>query len=245
MRSQAFLPCLRSKSLLGTIAQKACLVSCKQTAVAECIGKSNSAASFAEVNVYYFQQFAVISSTNPATRKKILQDGGFVKLGSLAGRISRSACAALVMVIMCAIAWAQSPIDAEGGFLANQGAQPRFESGTKISGQAELALRTQRVLSIPHFTGSFAFNGQTFPFNVVGTQPQVGGVTRIPTQVKPVTLLFEGYEDEKGDPIVLSPEPVVLSVRNSPNFRSAQYQTGFTQFADAVQRAQFYNAMAQ
>jgi len=201
--------------------------------------------------VYYFQQFAVISSTNPATRKKILQDGGFVKLGSLAGRISRSACAALVMVIMCAIAWAQapehaqSPIDAEGGFLANQGAQPRFESGTKISGQAELALRTQRVLSIPHFTGSFAFNGQTFPFNVVGTQPQVGGVTRIPTQVKPVTLLFEGYEDEKGDPIVLSPEPVVLSVRNSPNFRSAQYQTGFTQFADAVQRAQFYNAMAQ
>lgn len=122
-----------------------------------------------------------------------------MKLGSLAGRISRSACAALVMVIMCAIAWAQapehaqSPIDAEGGFLANQGAQPRFESGTKISGQAELALRTQRVLSIPHFTGSFAFNGQTFPFNVVGTQPQVGGVTRIPTQVKPVTLLFEGY----------------------------------------------------
>ena len=139
----------------------------------------------------------------------------------------------------------QSPIDAEGGFLANQGAQPRFESGTKISGQAELALRAQRVLSIPHFTGSFAFNGQTFPFNVVGTQPQAGGITRIPTQLKPVTLLFEGYEDDQGEPIVLSPEPLVLSVRNSPNFRSAQYQTGFTQFADAVQRAQFYSAMAQ
>ncbi|HEX5433346.1 MAG TPA: hypothetical protein VFY05_03855 [Candidatus Angelobacter sp.] len=139
---------------------------------------------------------------------------------------------------------AQSPIDADGGFLANQGAQPRFQSASKISGQAELAVREQRIVSVPHFTGSFAFGGQTFPFNVVGADPHSGGVTRIPTQIKPVTLLFEGYEDDKGEPIVLSPEPVVASVRNSPNFRAAQYQTGFTQFADAVQRAQFYNSMA-
>ncbi|MGE5321297.1 MAG: hypothetical protein ACM3SW_00440 [Actinomycetota bacterium] len=139
---------------------------------------------------------------------------------------------------------AQSPIDAEGGFLANQGAQPRFQSASKISGQAALALREQRIVSVPHFTGSFAFGGQTFPFNVVGADPHAGGITRIPTQLKPVALLFEGYEDDKGEPIVLSPEPVVMSVRNSPNFRSAQYQTGFTQFADAVQRAQFYNSMS-
>jgi hypothetical protein len=140
---------------------------------------------------------------------------------------------------------AQSPIEAEGSFLANEGAQPRFESGSKLSSQAEIALREQRVLSVPHFTGSFPFNGQTFPFNIVGTNPQAGGIARIATQLKPVTLLFEGYEDENGEPIVLSPESVVMSVRNSPNFRSAQYQTGFTQFADAVQRAQFYSTMAQ
>lgn len=166
--------------------------------------------------------------------------------------IRRMSCVVAVLILGMAFSTlalaqaaehAQSPIEAEGGFLANQGAQPRFQSASKISGQAELALREQRIVSVSHFTGSFASGGQTFPFNVVGADPHAGGITRVPTQLKPVALLFEGYEDDKGEPIVLSPEPVVMSVRNSPNFRSAQYQTGFTQFADAVQRAQFYNSM--
>lgn len=138
---------------------------------------------------------------------------------------------------------AQSPLDAESGFLSNQGAQPRFESASKMSQRAELALRQQRIVSVPHFTGSFAFAGRTFPFSVVGARPQSGGTTSVPTQLKPVTLLFEGYEDENGEPVILSPEQVLDNVRNSPNFRAAQYQTGFTQFADAVQRAQFNNTM--
>jgi hypothetical protein len=174
-----------------------------------------------------------------------------VKPGLFTERIGRILAALVVAMALSCMAVAQapqhasSPIDAEGGFLANEGAQPHSESGSKLSAQAELALREQRVLSIPHFTGSFPFSGQTFSFNIVGTNPQAGGITRIPTQLKPVTLLFEGYEDENGEPIVLSPDTVVMTVRNSPNFRSAQYQTGFTQFADAVQRAQFYNSMAQ
>lgn len=138
---------------------------------------------------------------------------------------------------------AQSPLDAESGFLSNQGAQPRFESASKMSQRAELALRQQRIVSVPHFTGSFAFAGRTFPFSVVGARPQSGGTTSVPTQLKPVTLLFEGYEDENGEPVILSPEQVLDNVSNSPNFRAAQYQTGFTQFADAVQRAQFNNTM--
>jgi hypothetical protein len=139
----------------------------------------------------------------------------------------------------------KSPIEADNGFLPSQGAQPRFESASKISPQAELALRQQRVISVPHFTGSFAVGARTFPFNIVGSSPQSGGTTRIPTQLKPIALLFEGYEDDKGEPIVLSPEPILASVANSPNFRTAQYQTGLTQFADAVQRAQFSSTMAQ
>lgn len=156
----------------------------------------------------------------------------------------------LLMAAVCAMASAQSvehreqfPTDADGGFLSNQGAQPRFESSSKMSGQAELALREQRVLTVPHFAGSFAFEGKTFPFNVVGANPKAGGSTTIPTQLKPVTLLFEGYQDEKGAPIVLSPASIMASVSNSPNFHPAQYINGFTQFADAVQRAQFNNAM--
>lgn len=139
----------------------------------------------------------------------------------------------------------QNPTDTDGGFLPSQGAQPRFESASKMSDQAAAALREQRVLSVPHFTGSFAFEARTFPFNIVGAPPQAGGTTRVPAQLKPVTLLFEGYTDENNAPIILSPDDLVATVANSPNFRSAQYQTGFTQFADAVQRAQFYNTMGQ
>lgn len=128
--------------------------------------------------------------------------------------------------------------------MSSQGAQPRFESASKMSERAERALREQRIISVPHFTGAFAFAGQTFSFSVVGENPQSGRITRIPTQLKPVTLLFEGYEDENGEPVILSPDQVLDNVKNSPNFRAAQYQTGFTQFADAVQRAEFYSTMA-
>jgi len=139
----------------------------------------------------------------------------------------------------------QAPADTDVGFLAAQGAQPRFESANKLSSEAERALRHQRVLSVPHFSNSFAFEGKTFPFSVVGAKPQTGGTTSISTQLKPVDLLFSGYADEDGQPLVLSASAVVENVLNSPNFRQATYQTGFTQFADAVQRAQFYSAMSR
>jgi hypothetical protein len=57
-------------------------------------------------------------------------------------------------------------------------------------------------------------------------------------------MLFEGYVDDQGAPIVLDPQALLPRVLNSPNFRSASYQTGFTQFGDAVQRAEFYGSMA-
>jgi chitinase len=201
-------------------------------------------------------QIAVFSTTLPNCIDKRdkaeenNQTGRIVKSRFYTGSISRISGALATVALCCALALAQapqtpqSPIDADGGFLSAQGAQPRFESGSKISGQAEVALRQQRILSVPHFSGSFAVAGKTFPFDIVGNPPQAGITTHIATQLKPVTLLFEGYEDENGQPIVLSPEQVLNNVSNSPNFRTAQYQTGFTQFADAVQRAQFSSSMA-
>ena len=103
----------------------------------------------------------------------------------------------------------------------------------------------QRIASVPHFYGSFDFEDRTYPFAIVGGNPQTSGVTRIPTQVIALSLFFEGFVDENGEPIVLASGPNMRRVLRSPNFRSASYQTGFTQFADAVQRAQFFHAMAQ
>ena len=106
-------------------------------------------------------------------------------------------------------------------------------------------MRQQRIFSVPHFNGSFAAEGRTVPYTIVGSRPQEGGTTQIATQIQPLSLIFDGYVDDNGDPLVLDPEPIINRVRNSPNFRGAQYGTGFTQFGDAVQRAEFFKAMGQ
>ena len=169
-------------------------------------------------------------------------------------RIIYICAVAVVCLAMRAAAFAQAaapaagtdqPIDAAGGFLQSQGAQPRFESGNKLSQAGQLAVRQDRVSSIPHFTGSFAVQGTEYPYTIVGGIPQAGGTTEIPAEIIPISLFFEGYVDDNGKPLVLDPGPILPRVQSSPNFRSASYQTGFTQFADAVQRAEFFRSSGQ
>src|SRR5215813_13593772 len=122
-------------------------------------------------------------------------------------------CCSILALLVPALGSAQNalpdvpemPIVAEGGFLQNQGAQPRFQSASKISPDAVAALRQEQISSIPHFSSSFAFGNRTFPFSVVGTRPQAGGVTRIPTQLVPVAMLFEEFADQNGEPVILDP----------------------------------------
>ncbi|HLK06414.1 MAG TPA: hypothetical protein VKV30_00670 [Candidatus Angelobacter sp.] len=135
------------------------------------------------------------------------------------------------------------PIDATGGFLQREGAQPKFEGASKLSPDARAALTQGRIFSVPHFSGSFESQGKAYPFAMVGVKPQSNSTTQIPVQIIPISLFFEEFVDENGAPIVLDPGAIVPRVQASPNFHDAQYATGTTQFADAVQRAQF-NAIA-
>jgi hypothetical protein len=137
------------------------------------------------------------------------------------------------------------PIDADGAFLQSQGAQPRFEAASKLSRDARNAMKEGRVFSVPHFSGSFAWQGSAYPYTMVGNKPQSGGTTEVPVQIVPISMFFEEFADESGAPLVLDPAPVLPRVQSSPNFRSAQYATGLTQFADAVQLAQFYRVAGQ
>jgi chitinase len=135
------------------------------------------------------------------------------------------------------------PIDATGGFLQREGAQPKFEGSSKLSPDARAATRDGRIFSVPHFSGSFESQGKAYPFIMVGAKPQSNATTEIPVQIIPISLFFEEFANENGAPIVLDPAAIVPRVQASPNFHDAQYATGATQFADAVQRAQF-NATA-
>jgi chitinase len=135
------------------------------------------------------------------------------------------------------------PIDATGGFLQREGAQPKFEGAGKLSSDARAAMRDGRIFSVPHFSGSFESQGKAYSFTMVGARPQSNSTTAVPVQIIPISLFFEEFVDENGAPIVLDPAAIVPRVQASPNFHDAQYATGTTQFADAVQRAQF-NATA-
>jgi chitinase len=168
----------------------------------------------------------------------------------LSRRISLFCGALALLCLLSGNIFAQSvspetsqPIEATGGFLQREGAQPRFEGASKLASDARMALTQGRIFSVPHFSGSFESQGKTYPFTMVGTKPQSNATTQIPVQIIPISLFFEEFADENGAPIVLDPGTIVSRVQASPNFHDAQYGTGTTQFADAVQRAEF-NAIA-
>ena len=82
------------------------------------------------------------------------------------------------------------PIDATGGFLQREGAQPKFEGASKLSPDARVAMREGRIFSVPHFSGSFESQGKAYPFTMVGAKPQSNTTTQIPVQIIPISLVL-------------------------------------------------------
>ena len=106
---------------------------------------------------------------------------------------------------------------------------------------AQNAGTLQHVVSVPHWSGKFTANdGSTYPFVMVGSDPSSNTSVSIKTALVPVSLSFDGYIDPNGNPLVIDATPIVKLAMTSPNFESYNYGTGFTQFADAVQLAQFH-----
>ena len=173
------------------------------------------------------------------------------------GRVRRYASSLWAAVAMLCLIHGQShaqaaahaettqAISAANGFLLNQGARPRFEAAGKLSSSAQEALRGDRITSVPYFSGSFAVDGKSYPFKIVGNKPQAGDTTVVPVQIVPISMLFEEFVDESGQPVVLDSSPIMGRVRTSPNFHNASYATGTTQFADAIQRAEFHASATQ
>jgi hypothetical protein len=135
------------------------------------------------------------------------------------------------------------PTQVDDTFLQQAGARAEFDHSDRTGPAAQDAKKLGRVLSVPTFTTSFNFQGQNFPVQMVGSAPHKGDTTEVPTQLIAISLFFDGYVDANGNNIVLDATPIVAPVLNSPNFRNASYRTGVTQFADAVQRAEFNGAM--
>lgn len=111
--------------------------------------------------------------------------------------------------------------------------------------------------SIRNFTGEFQVAGidatgaprREWFYTMAGNRPEAGGVAGFNAPIVPVSLDLLDYDGKvrivDGHPLHDSVRPFVGAVVNSPVFQNADYSSSDTptQFADAVQRAEFYNQM--
>jgi hypothetical protein len=76
----------------------------------------------------------------------------------------------------------KQPLDVDDNFLQSLGAAPQFgieaeKTAMSMSEAAKLAQQQNRIFSVPTFTKSFTFQGQSFPFTMVGRAPEKGETT--------------------------------------------------------------------
>jgi hypothetical protein len=101
--------------------------------------------------------------------------------------------------------------------------------------------------TVPTFAGAFAGQagpslGAVFPFIMVGNDPRVGGTTRIPTHITAVSLRL--LNDDGSLRVEMPFAPFEDLTEDSPNFEGSRYTSGHRiQFADSVQRAEFFHSM--
>ena len=96
------------------------------------------------------------------------------------------------------------------------------------------------LTGIPTFAGSFSADNKLYSYTMAGQSPESGKTTVIPTVLVPVALSFQA----SGHPIRMNPKAAAQNVLRSPIFEKASFAIGKTQYADAVQRAQFYKTVA-
>src|SRR5712675_2177074 len=98
------------------------------------------------------------------------------------------------------------------------------------------------VISVPNFQGSFSSRGKTWPFTMIGAPPTGGAAVNVPTHIIAISLRLQNANLTTFTtvPVGAFQTPTL----NSPNFKAANYSSGAAiQFADAVQRAEFFHKM--
>jgi hypothetical protein len=107
--------------------------------------------------------------------------------------------------------------------------------------------------TLPNWNGHFQANGLDgsglsqviWYYNMIGNRPELGGTTTVNAPIIPVVVDLRNFDGSprfvNGHPLIYDPTPFVQPVLNSPVFQNASYSSSPvpTQFADAVQRAEF------
>jgi len=145
------------------------------------------------------------------------------------------------------------PVVLDSSFFKNLAAAPQHPRVNRLSASTNAAManeasgsaQTVQIRTVPHFSSSFTFQGQTFPFTMVGHRPQAGGTTRVDTAYVPISFVFDEFVDANGNNIVIDANAITGEILGSPDFVRSQFTTGNTQFSDAIQRAEFFGVLRQ
>lgn len=85
--------------------------------------------------------------------------------------------------------------------------------------------------------------GRLFNFTMMGNDPRLGGTTVIPAKITTVSLRLLNPDGTLNLNVPFSFSDLV---EDSPNFEESNYRSGrHIQFADAIQRAEFFNTMGE
>ena len=126
-----------------------------------------------------------------------------------------------------------------------KGAKPMFVT---IPAPHLRAGEVPQGVQVPLWSGSFVFEGQTFNFSMVGTDPSKGSATtKIPLVIVPIKFVFaDGTKLSATQTVCGDVKSAKYRVQNSPLLKSAAFapggtNVGTTQYIDAFQRASFWN----
>ena len=136
----------------------------------------------------------------------------------------------------------RQPLAVDSAFFASLHAKAKHMSFNKLSASTNAATHQQNpsIVSVPNFTRSFNFGGQTFPFTMVGRDPAKEQTTVVPTQYIPMSFVFDEFVDQNGNNIVIDATAITDEIKDSPLFQASQFANGFTQYEDAQMRAEFF-----
>ena len=130
---------------------------------------------------------------------------------------------------------------------------PKGQAHTRLTASTQSGVAG--VDSLTNFTSEFTNPGfdsdgnpqSVWPFEMVGHDPAQGGPTFINAPIIPVVVDLLGPDGKvatvNGKPLTLDPQAFVRPVVRSPMFQPFQYNTGFTQFNDAMMRNQFWDVI--
>jgi hypothetical protein len=134
------------------------------------------------------------------------------------------------------------PLQVPPGYFASLNASPQHLVTNRLSASTNAAAHagSAQIVSLPNFTGSFSYQGQSYSYTMVGRAPAANQTTTIPTSYLPLSLYFDDYFDQNGNAITIDATTLTNEITRSPLFENAEYATGTTQFVDAQMRAEFW-----